>query len=86
MNDEVLRGIELVIALSGGAGAKALVDLYKRKKDKGEKAEVLDKLYTTLEEMYSKDMELQKEINRLAVENDNLKMLLSKMKKDGKDS
>lgn len=83
MNDEIWRLVEVVATFSGGALIKSLFDEYKRKRSKKEKAEVLHQLYTALEEMYAKDLALQQELNRLALENDRLKMLIEQLQTHG---
>ena len=78
MDEEILKFILPLITGSAGVLLKSGYDTYKKKQDKKSKAEVMDKLYTDLERMYAKDLELQRQLHEKAMENAKLKQIILK--------
>ena len=84
MDEEVLKFILPLITGSAGVLLKSGYDTYKKKQDKKSKAEVMDKLYTDLERMYAKDLELQRQLHLKGEENVKLKQIILKLE-NGKE-
>lgn len=78
MDEEVLKFIIPVLTGAAGLVVKTGYDKYLKKTDKKLRAELMDKLYTDLEAMYAKDLELQKELHLKSEENEKLKMIIKK--------
>ena len=73
MTDEVLQIVIPAVAGIAGIGITKAYEAYQKKNDKSSKARALDEMYDTLEKMYSEDLKLQKILNSLAKENEDLK-------------
>lgn len=78
MEEELLLVLLPIVTGSAGVLLKTGYDRYQKRQDKKSKAEVMDKLYSDLEKMYAKDLELQRQLHLKATENVKLKEIIAK--------
>lgn len=78
MEEDLVKYLLPILTGSAGILLKSGYDTYKKRQDKKSKAEVMDKLFTDLEKMYAKDLELQKQLHIKALENVKLKQIIQR--------
>lgn len=78
MDEDILKILIPLVTGSAGVLIKSRYDTYKLKRNKKSKADLMDTLYTDLEKMYAKDLELQKELHKKAQENEKLRQIIKK--------
>lgn len=83
MADDIITLIgQIGVSATAGAGLMKLVNEYQKRTSKSDKAALIKKMYDELEDIYAKDVDLQKRLNELALENIKLKRLIKKLKDD----
>jgi len=80
MTDEILNIILPAATGTAGVLLTKAYDKYLKSKDKRSKVNALSEMYNTLENLYSEDLQLQKKLNTLAKENENLKNIIEELK------
>jgi len=80
MNEEIILTILPVVTGAAGVLLTKAYDKYSKSKDPSNKAQTLKQMYDTLEEVYAQDIDLQKRLNLLAKENEQLKQLIQQLK------
>ena len=79
MSEETVQIILYAVTGTAGVLLTKGYDAYQKKRNKSDKADALQSMYAILEEVYSQDLELQKKLNAIAKENEDLKVLINEL-------